>query len=277
MLPCDRGADRQSARMRQTLAGAAATRPANATVQPLVPRARACRRGRLITLRLGMRGVQGLATWQPQVERAPRARCSISECHQGRGAAWTTRSRPPRGFGASSAAHAEHVLTSKCCAGRGGVGAHQRTATQHHSTAARLREIFPRRPSVASSSQATRSIETLHGSNQAHFERRVGANTPRVGANTPTSGGEAAHMWAQTRPRVGRDAHNSGPSWAHEWVWEGPRVGLGGPTWAREWGRSGPTSGPEPGPARRQSGPTTAPNWALVSTVTPVSTTTSPS
>ena len=195
----------------------------------------------------------------------------------GRAEACTSRSRPPRGRGASSAAHAEHVLTSKCCAGRGGVGAHQRTATQHHSTAARLREIFPRRPSVASSSQATRSIETLHGSNQAHFERRVGANTPRVGANTPTSGGEAAHMWAQTRPRVGRDAHNSGPSWAHEWVWEGPRVGLGGPTWAREWGRSGPTSGPEPGPARRQSGPTTAPNWALVSTVTLVSTTTSPS
>ena len=58
---------------------------------------------------------------------------------------------------------------------------------------------------------------------------------------------------------------------------EGPRVSRGGPTWAKEWARSGPTSGPEAGPARRQSGPTTAPNWALVSTVTPVTTTTSPS
>ena len=71
-----------------------------------------------------------------------------------------------------------------------------------------------------------------------------GRKHARVGANTPTSGGEAAHMWAQTRPRVGRDAHNSGPSWAHEWVWEGPRVGLGGPTKAQEWGRLGPLVGP---------------------------------
>ena len=185
MLPCDRGADRQSARMRQTLAGAAATRPANATVQPLVPRARACRRGRLITLRLGMRGVQGLATWQPQVERAPRARCSISECHQGRGAAWTTRSRPPRGFGASSAAHAEHVLTSKCCVGRGGVGAHQRTATRHHSTASRSREILPRRPSVASSRASVPQSRRFMGLNRpstwpawANWERRVGPGEP---------------------------------------------------------------------------------------------------
>ena len=132
-----------------------------------------------------MRGVQGLATWQPQVERAPRARCSISECHQGRGAAWTTRSRPPRGFGASSAAHAEHVLTSKCCVGRGGVGAHQRTATRHHSTASRSREILPRRPSVASSRASVPQSRRFMGPNRpstwpawANWERRVGPGEP---------------------------------------------------------------------------------------------------
>ena len=218
-----------------------------------------------------------LATWQPQVERAPRARCSISECHQGRGAAWTTRSRPPRGFGASSAAHAENVLTSKCCAGRGGVGAHQRTATRHHSTAARSREIFPRRPSVASSRATMPQSRRFMGPTRPTSSAEWAQTRPEVGADAPTSGGKAAHMWAQTRPRVGRDTPTSGTSWAHEWAWEGPQVGLGGRTWAREWARSGPTSGPEPGPARRQSGPTAAPNWALVSTVTPVSTTTSPS
>ena len=202
MLPCDRGADRHSARMQQTLAGAAATRPANVTVQSLVPRARACRRGRLIT-RLGMRGAQGLATWQPQVERAPRARCSISECHQGRGAAWTTRSRPPRGFGASSAAHAEHVLTSKCCVGRGGVGAHQRTATRHHSTASRSREILPRRPSVASSSQASRSID-------ASWVQPGPLRAPS-GRKHAQSGRKHAHEWGRSRPHVGANAPTSGP------------------------------------------------------------------
>ena len=126
-----------------------------------------------------------LATWQPQVERAPRARCSISECHQGRGAAWTTRSRPPRGFGASSAAHAEPVSTAKCCVGRGGVGAHQRTATRHHSTASRSREILPRRPSVASSRASVPQSRRFMGPNRpstwpawANWERRVGPGEP---------------------------------------------------------------------------------------------------
>ena len=60
----------------------------------------------------------------------------------GRAAACTTRSRPPRGRRATTAAHAEHALTSKCCVGRGGVGG-QRTATQHHGLIERAR-VFRR-------------------------------------------------------------------------------------------------------------------------------------
>ena len=56
----------------------------------------------------------------------------------GRAEACTSRSRPPRGRGASSAAHAEHVLTSKCCVGRSGAGG-QRTATQHQTSTKRAR------------------------------------------------------------------------------------------------------------------------------------------
>ena len=58
----------------------------------------------------------------------------------GRGEACTTRSRPPRGRGASSAAHAEHVLTAKCCVGRSGAGG-QRTATQHQTSMARASAV----------------------------------------------------------------------------------------------------------------------------------------
>ena len=63
------------------------------------------------------RAVKAEAEALAKAEAALRARCSIFEYHQGRAAAWTTRSRPPRSRGASSAAHAEHVLTSKCCVG----------------------------------------------------------------------------------------------------------------------------------------------------------------
>ena len=125
MLTCDRGADQAVSTLAQAT-GAAATRPANATVQSPAPRARACRRGvggRPITLRSGVRGVQGLATWQPQVAafalRAGRVDFRVSP---GRAAASTTRSRPPRSSGARSAAHAGHLSTRKCCVGRGGVG-----------------------------------------------------------------------------------------------------------------------------------------------------------
>ena len=56
----------------------------------------------------------------------------------GRAEACTARSQPLRGRGASSAAHAEHVLTSRCCVGRSGAGG-QRTATQHQTSTKQAR------------------------------------------------------------------------------------------------------------------------------------------
>ena len=158
-----------------------------------------------------------------------------------------SRTLLPRGALSACSAAVDHVL---CFARRDRRHPPGRRASTSSSRAART---WRRSGRACAHLPARRGRE--HAQSGRKHAHRVGAKPPTVGANAPTRGARRAHEWA---PR-------------------GPRVGRGGPTWAREWARSAPTSGPEPGPARRQSGPTTAPNWALVSTVTLVSTTTSPS
>ena len=175
--------------------------------------------GRVARLNSSMRGVQGPATWQPEVGLLRSACWSGQEQVQ-----WSCANRsscranhaPPTAWdcGDSAAAHAEHSFMSNCRIGRDGAGG-QRAATEH-ALGSRSRAPWATGTSRRSSGcalgrqQARKALVTPRG--------HPGAATPlrpplpsrvcfrRLGMSRP-HGGNSEKLQSQTCMHKQRHAH----------------------------------------------------------------------